>query len=162
MGWKPSSAGQTAVSGGTHPASRVHPRAIAVGRLHGLDLTAAQPRLAADVIGTGDLVIAVCDRAYEDLDNRPVHWSIPDPATTEEPEAFDDPEIKLLSELADDVGFGIEALRTREDRERTADALQASENLHLWADINSEVQGSYASQITNLSVAQRYFRLRKQ
>jgi protein-tyrosine-phosphatase/DNA-binding transcriptional ArsR family regulator len=77
------------VSGGTHPASRVHPRAVAVGRRHGLDLTAARPRLAADVLSGDELVIAVCDRAYEDLDNQPLHWSIPDPALAESVGAFE-------------------------------------------------------------------------
>jgi PAS domain S-box-containing protein len=41
-----------------------------------------------------------------------------------EPEAFDDEEIKLLSELAADVGFGIDTLRTRAERQRAAEALQ--------------------------------------
>jgi protein-tyrosine-phosphatase/DNA-binding transcriptional ArsR family regulator len=77
------------VSGGTHPASRVHPRAVAVGRRHGLDLTTARPRLAADVLSGDELVIAVCDRAYEDLGSRPLHWSIPDPALTESAGAFE-------------------------------------------------------------------------
>jgi protein-tyrosine-phosphatase len=78
-----------AVSGGTHPAARVHPRAIKVGRRHGLDLSAARPRLAADVLRGDELVIAVCDRAYEDLGNRPLHWSIPDPALAEGADAFE-------------------------------------------------------------------------
>ncbi len=77
------------VSGGTHPAGRVHPRAVAVGRRHGLDLTTARPRLAADVLSGDELVIAVCDRAYEDLDSRPLHWSIPDPALTQSADAFE-------------------------------------------------------------------------
>lgn len=77
------------VSGGTHPANRVHPRAVTVGRRHGLDLTTARPRLAADVLSGDELVIAVCDRAYEDLDIQPLHWSIPDPALTESAEAFE-------------------------------------------------------------------------
>ena len=77
------------VSGGTHPASRVHPRAVTVGRRHGLDLTTARPRLAADVLSGDELVIAVCDRAYEDLDSQPLHWSIPDPALAESAEAFE-------------------------------------------------------------------------
>ena len=77
------------VSGGTHPASRVHPRAVTVGRRHGLDLTASRPRLAADVLSGDELVIAVCDRAYEDLDSRPLHWSIADPALGESNEAFE-------------------------------------------------------------------------
>jgi protein-tyrosine-phosphatase len=77
------------VSGGTHPAHRVHPRAVAVGRRHGLDLTTSRPRLATDVLRGDELVIAVCDRAYEELDNRPLHWSIPDPALADSADAFE-------------------------------------------------------------------------
>jgi protein-tyrosine-phosphatase len=77
------------VSGGTHPARRVHPRAVTVGRRHGLDLTRARPRLATDVLSGNELVIAVCDRAYEDLDSRPLHWSVPDPALAGNVDAFE-------------------------------------------------------------------------
>jgi protein-tyrosine-phosphatase/DNA-binding HxlR family transcriptional regulator len=77
------------VSGGTRPARRVHPRAVTVGRRHGLDLTTARPRLAADVLSGDELVIAVCDRAYEDLAGPPLHWSIADPARTDSAEAFE-------------------------------------------------------------------------
>jgi len=78
------------VSGGTHPAAWIHPRAVAVGRRHGLDLSSARPRMAAEVLTGDELVIAVCDRAYEDLASTPLHWSVPDPARTESPEAFED------------------------------------------------------------------------
>lgn len=78
------------VSGGTHPAERVHPRAITVGRRHGLDLANARPRLASDVLAGDELVIAVCDRAYEDLENRPLHWSVADPALATNTDAFED------------------------------------------------------------------------
>ncbi len=37
--------------------------------------------------------------------------------------------------------------------------LQASANLHLWADIHDPVQGQYSSQLDGMAVAQRYFRL---
>ncbi|HRA76524.1 MAG TPA: helix-turn-helix domain-containing protein [Propionicimonas sp.] len=77
------------VSGGTHPAASVHPRAVTIGRRHGLDLTTARPRLAADVLTGDELVIAVCDRAYEDLASSPLHWSIPDPAALGSPDAFE-------------------------------------------------------------------------
>ena len=76
-------------SGGTHPARRVHPRAIAIGRRHGLDLSAARPKLTSEVLAGDELVVAVCDRAYEDLDSRPLHWSVPDPALAENSDAFD-------------------------------------------------------------------------
>ena len=41
-----------------------------------------------------------------------------------EPEAFDQEEIKLLSELAADVGFGIDTIRTRAERQRNAEAVR--------------------------------------
>jgi len=77
------------VSGGTRPATRIHPRALTVARRHGLDLTAARPRLASDLLNGEELVIAVCDRAYEDLDSQPLHWSVPDPALAGDPGAFE-------------------------------------------------------------------------
>lgn len=76
------------VSAGTHPAERVHPRAVTEARRHGLDLAAATPKLADDVLAGDELLIAVCDRAYEELDARPLHWSIPDPARAGGPGAF--------------------------------------------------------------------------
>jgi protein-tyrosine-phosphatase len=78
------------VSAGTHPATRVHPRAITVGRRHGLDLADARPRLATDVLTGDELVVAVCDRAYEDLGSRPLHWSVADPALSTRTAAFED------------------------------------------------------------------------
>jgi PAS domain S-box-containing protein len=44
-----------------------------------------------------------------------------------EPDAFDADEVKLLTELADDLAFGIVALRTRAERERAEEALRESE-----------------------------------
>ena len=78
-----------AVSAGTRPARRVHPGAVSVARRHGLDLTHATPTLAPDVLTGDELLIAVCDRAYEDVDGPLLHWSIPDPAVKEDPHAFD-------------------------------------------------------------------------
>ena len=37
--------------------------------------------------------------------------------------------------------------------------LQASANLHLWADIHDPVQGDYSNQLGGMSASQRYFRL---
>ncbi len=78
-----------AVSAGTHPAPRVHPGAVAAGRRHGLDLSGARTRLVADVLTGDELVVAVCDRAYEELPGQILHWSIPDPARKGDPGAFD-------------------------------------------------------------------------
>jgi len=77
------------VSAGMHPAARVHPRAVTIGRRHGLDLAGAQPKLARDVLAGDELVIAVCDRAYEELATRPLHWSVPDPARSDTDAAFE-------------------------------------------------------------------------
>jgi len=67
-------------SAGTHPASRVHPRAVAAARRHGLDLTGAAPTALTGLPGqtrgsdggpdTGaddPLLVAVCDNAHEEL-----------------------------------------------------------------------------------------------
>ena len=78
-----------AVSAGTHPASRIHPHTAAVARRHGLDLSHAAPKLASDILTGDEFLIAVCDRAYEELDNRPLHWSIPDPALASSATAFE-------------------------------------------------------------------------
>jgi len=69
-------------SAGTRPAARVHPKAVAAARRRGLPLANARPRLARDVLRPDDLVVAVCDKAHEDLVASNVaglHWSIPDP-----------------------------------------------------------------------------------
>lgn len=79
----------SATSAGTHPAPRVHPDAITVARRHGLDLTHATPKLTGDILTGDQLLIAVCDRAYEELDTQPLHWSVPDPARAGSPGAFE-------------------------------------------------------------------------
>ena len=48
---------------------------------------------------------------------------------TGNPDAFDTPEIKLLGELADDLAFGITALRTRHQRSLAQQALRDSNEL---------------------------------
>jgi PAS domain S-box-containing protein len=47
-----------------------------------------------------------------------------------EPDAFDAEEEKLLTELANDLAYGIVALRTRAERQRTEEALRESEARH--------------------------------
>jgi ArsR family transcriptional regulator, arsenate/arsenite/antimonite-responsive transcriptional repressor / arsenate reductase (thioredoxin) len=79
-----------AASAGTHPAQRIDPGAVAVAERHELALRRLRPRAIADVVATGDLVITVCDLAHEELGDRSeLHWSIPDPARTGTPAAFD-------------------------------------------------------------------------
>jgi ArsR family transcriptional regulator, arsenate/arsenite/antimonite-responsive transcriptional repressor / arsenate reductase (thioredoxin) len=84
-------------SAGTHPAARVHPRAIGVGRRHGLRLGKARTAHVADVVRPEDLIVAVCDNAHEELahgqlratNHRPLHWAVPDPARIDNDSAFE-------------------------------------------------------------------------
>ncbi|HEY2126094.1 MAG TPA: helix-turn-helix domain-containing protein [Streptosporangiaceae bacterium] len=89
-----------AVSAGTHPAAAIDPGAIAAATRHRLPLPRLRPRLISDVRQVGDLVITVCDLAYEELgDDQAVHWSVPDPVPTGDPGSFD----AALAQLADRV-----------------------------------------------------------
>ncbi|TCC25366.1 helix-turn-helix domain-containing protein [Kribbella speibonae] len=79
-------------SAGTRPAERVHPRAVKVARRRGLDPREWRPAQVAEVVEPDDLVVAVCDIAYEHLPAgaRPrVHWSVPDPAPANTEAAFE-------------------------------------------------------------------------
>jgi ArsR family transcriptional regulator, arsenate/arsenite/antimonite-responsive transcriptional repressor / arsenate reductase (thioredoxin) len=81
-----------AASAGTRPAAQVHPRALKVARRRGLDPERWRTSEVSDVVKPDDLVIAVCDIAYEQLppDARPrVHWSVPDPAPVNTDAAFE-------------------------------------------------------------------------
>lgn len=74
--------GHAARSAGTQPAQRVHPHAVAVAADRGLDLSTARPTHISHVDVRPDLVVSVCDRAYETgltIDAPHRHWSIPDP-----------------------------------------------------------------------------------
>lgn len=70
-------------SAGTQPAERVHPRARALARRHGFPLDGARTAHVSDVLAAGDLVVIVCDNAYERLARdrrwRRLHWSVPSP-----------------------------------------------------------------------------------
>lgn len=76
---------------GTQPAARVHPHAVAVARRRGVPLRDPRTAHVRDVLRPDDLVVAVCDRAYEEMGARPtqLHWSVPDPARGDDPGAFD-------------------------------------------------------------------------
>lgn len=82
---------EPARSAGTHPASRVHPGAIAAAERAGLDLGDALPRAFDEGLLAGVLVVTVCDRAHEELDGSPawLHWSIADPAEQPTRRTFD-------------------------------------------------------------------------
>ena len=82
----------SAESAGTHPAECLHPMAIKIAARHGIDLTRAVPRPMATVTLVPDLVVTVCDRAFEELgplDTPQFHWSIPDPAEIGTDDAFE-------------------------------------------------------------------------
>jgi len=84
--------GGSVASAGTQPAARVHPRAVKVAHRHGLTLHATATAHVADVVHDGDLVIAVCDNAHEDMTGpaRPrLHWSVPDPVRIDTDAAFE-------------------------------------------------------------------------
>jgi protein-tyrosine-phosphatase len=86
-------------SAGTHPAPRVHPRAVATGRRHGLRIDPAATARLIDVATRGDLVVCVCDNAHEELTAaddllaagviEQVHWAVPDPVPADTDEAFE-------------------------------------------------------------------------
>ncbi|GAA2641941.1 helix-turn-helix domain-containing protein [Dactylosporangium fulvum] len=97
--------GGSAASAGTHPAARVHPRAVRVAHRHGLTIDPTGTAHVADVVHDGDLVIAVCDNAHEDLTDpaaevRPrLHWSVPDPVRVDTDAAFE----AAYTDLADRI-----------------------------------------------------------
>ena len=97
-------------SAGTRPAARIHPRAITVGRRHGLKLTQARPAQFTDVVRPDDLLVAVCDNAFEELpatDQRILHWAGPDPARIDTDPAFE----TAYEQIAERVGRLADALR---------------------------------------------------
>ncbi|HET6531407.1 MAG TPA: helix-turn-helix domain-containing protein [Actinoplanes sp.] len=95
--------GGPVASAGTQPAARVHPRAVTVARRHGLRLDPAGTAHVSDVVHDGDLIIAVCDNAHEDLTGpiRPrLHWSVPDPARVDTDAAFEAAYTDLANRVA--------------------------------------------------------------
>ena len=73
-----------------------------MARRHGLRLDPAGTRGVTDVLGPADLVVAVCDRAHEELPAaRPrLHWSVPDPVPAGTAAAFE----RAYAELERRVG----------------------------------------------------------
>lgn len=97
-----SRAGTPATSAGTKPASRVHPRAVAVAHRHGLHLDPTGTAHIDQVAHEGDLVIAVCDNAHEELSGRVrsrLHWSVPDPVRVDTDAAFEAAFIDLAARV---------------------------------------------------------------
>lgn len=86
--------GRSAASAGTHPASRVHPGAVAAAVRAGVDLHGVVPRSLDEVDEWPELVVTVCDRAHEELAGHPgyerwFHWCVPDPVSDGRSSAFD-------------------------------------------------------------------------
>ncbi|MEO5876284.1 MAG: hypothetical protein ABIS86_21765 [Streptosporangiaceae bacterium] len=79
-----------ALSAGTDPAPRVHPRTVSTAHRHGLPLHAGHTAHVQDVLRTDDLIAAVCDTAYEELGIHAVlRWSVPDPVRADTDAAFE-------------------------------------------------------------------------
>jgi protein-tyrosine-phosphatase len=79
-------------SAGTSPANRVHPRATATARRHGLRLRPTRPTHIDQIWDRKDLLVAVCDNAHESLrgrSSRQLHWAVPDPVRVDSDEAFE-------------------------------------------------------------------------
>jgi ArsR family transcriptional regulator, arsenate/arsenite/antimonite-responsive transcriptional repressor / arsenate reductase (thioredoxin) len=86
-----------ATSAGTHPAAAIDPGAMDAAARHCLPLPRRRPRHIAEVQHDGDLVVTVCDLAYEELgDLVAVHWSVPDPVPAGDPGSFDAALAELL------------------------------------------------------------------
>jgi ArsR family transcriptional regulator, arsenate/arsenite/antimonite-responsive transcriptional repressor / arsenate reductase (thioredoxin) len=93
-----------AASAGTDPADRVHPATLAVARRHRLPVGEPRTRALADVVRPTDLLVSVCDEAYEEMADtgprRVLHWSVPDPVRAESSGAFE----AAYTQIAERVG----------------------------------------------------------
>jgi ArsR family transcriptional regulator, arsenate/arsenite/antimonite-responsive transcriptional repressor / arsenate reductase (thioredoxin) len=91
--WRARTRAIPVASAGTRPAARVHPRAVETGRRHGLRLGNARTHRLSDIHRPGDLLVAVCDNAHEELpdpaDLPRLHWSLPDPVGAGTEQAFE-------------------------------------------------------------------------
>jgi protein-tyrosine-phosphatase len=68
----------------------------------GLDLSDARPQALDEVPRRPALVITVCDRAHEELDELAwLHWSIPDPVGASRRRAFDNTVDSLRRRIGD-------------------------------------------------------------
>lgn len=89
-------------SAGTEPASQINPLTLPAAKRAGLVLKSNKPKPLEVVLSKHDLIVSVCDVANEQLPplpNERLHWSLPDPAATSRPDAFD----KTIGELRERV-----------------------------------------------------------
>ncbi|WP_235779229.1 arsenate-mycothiol transferase ArsC, partial [Sinomonas notoginsengisoli] len=87
--WKRASTVPSA-SAGPHPADGIAPGARDVAARHGLDLGGSHPEMLVERVRPDDLIIAVCDRAHEELPaSVRLHWSVPDPVAVGTAAAFE-------------------------------------------------------------------------
>lgn len=95
--------GLVSMSAGTRPASEIHPQTISAATRNGLVLADAQPKHLTDIHQLPPLVITVCDRSHEELQSADswIHWSIPDPVMSGDPESFD----AAVQELRERISF---------------------------------------------------------
>jgi len=102
-----------AASAGTHPAPRVHPRAVRVARRRGLPLDPTRTARLDRVAQAGDLLIAVCDHVHESLPADParLHWSVRDPVPIDTDDAFE-AAYRDLAERIDRLATAIPAKET--------------------------------------------------
>jgi len=93
--------GAPAISAGTHPASKVHPGAVAAARRRGLDLGDSVPRGLESIGSLPPLVVTVCDRAHEELGAGEgwLHWSVPDPVAVGTKAAFEATVVELSDRI---------------------------------------------------------------
>jgi protein-tyrosine-phosphatase/DNA-binding transcriptional ArsR family regulator len=99
--WKQTT-GMEASSAGSQPARTVHPRAIRVASEFGVDISSSQPAGYETLPASPDLVVSVCDRAFEagiPAGRAHVHWSVPDPVPSGTLESFR----SAFAEIADRV-----------------------------------------------------------
>jgi protein-tyrosine-phosphatase/DNA-binding transcriptional ArsR family regulator len=102
-------------SAGSHP-KPVHPNAVRVMRIYGVDLTAARSKHLDEVSGRRfDYVITLCDKVREvcpELPGQPepIHWSIPDPAAAGTGRASYPAFRAVAADLHTRIGFLIHAI----------------------------------------------------
>ena len=91
-----------AASGGTRPADRIHPGAIATADRHALTLRGETPQALETVLTDSDFVVTVCDNAHEEPGvTSQLHWSIPDPVRVGTDDAFNAAYAELARRIAD-------------------------------------------------------------